>query len=641
MTLDAADAISPLGVLPLAGPTCIHLPLNVSPQDLARYAVGLANARGGTVLVGVDVLDLPAAERDAGELHPLMVTHAIFELSGGRLTVNVQHHRLPGGARVLAVFVPQAPYVLAAPDGSVIAWDGAHLVPVTPSEAEPVADQDFTAVVPPDASLADLDPSEVARLRALGRRASASNLPDLDFLQELGLLVPSGGALRPTLAAILLAGTPAALRAHVPQAEVCFYHHQTGDVEFQFREDLLRPIPALLTRLAELIQARNRFTPVQVGLFRIEVWDQDEAVYREALLNALTHRDYTLRDAVHVHHFPDRLEIMNPGGLPGGITPGNILRHQPKRRNPLLAEVLARLGLVERAGVGVDKMYSLMLRHGKEPPEFTTYPDSVTLALHSPGFDAEFVRFVARKQEEMQTLSLDVLIVLSLLAREGEATRAALARALQLPEDRTPRLLRGMEDHALIVKAGVGRGIAYVLTDEVRRALGRERPAPLTVREQPQERTEQERTEPRLPAPPVPVQYVPVQAVPVQAGPVGPEQPGAEQISIERAGEPAASVLAEATAQPGAAQVDGGASRRRGRSVAREPRDASGPSAAEIRAIALALARERGRVRNVDLREACGLSTQQAWRTLRRLVQDGLLRKLGTGTRDAAYELRH
>ncbi|MCD0169197.1 winged helix-turn-helix transcriptional regulator, partial [Deinococcus sp. 23YEL01] len=74
--------------------------------------------------------------------------------------------------------------------------------------------------------------------------------------------------------------------------------------------------------------------------------------------------------------------------------------------------------------------------------------------------------------------------------------------------------------------------------------------------------------------------------------------------------------------------------------AARAPRDESGPSAAEVRAIALALARERGRVRNVDLREACGLTTQQAWRTLRRLVQDGLLRKLGSGTRDAAYELR-
>ncbi|GAA5435739.1 ATP-dependent DNA helicase RecG [Deinococcus aquaticus] len=656
MTLDAADAISPLGVLPLAGPTCIHLPLNVSPQDLARYAVGLANARGGTVLVGVDVLDLPAAERDAGELHPLMVTHAIFELSGGRLTVNVQHHRLPGGARVLAVFVPQAPYVLAAPDGSVIAWDGAHLVPVTPSEAEPVADQDFTAVVPPDASLADLDPSEVARLRALGRRASASNLPDLDFLQELGLLVPSGGALRPTLAAILLAGTPAALRAHVPQSEVCFYHHQNSDVEFQFREDLLRPIPALLTRLAELIQARNRFTPVQVGLFRIEVWDQDEAVYREALLNALTHRDYTLRDAVHVHHFPDRLEIMNPGGLPGGITPGNILRHQPKRRNPLLAEVLARLGLVERAGVGVDKMYSLMLRHGKEPPEFTTYPDSVTLALHSPGFDAEFVRFVARKQEEMQTLSLDVLIVLSLLAREGEATRAALARALQLPEDRTPRLLRGMEDHALIVKAGVGRGIAYILTDEVRRALGRERPIPSAAQQTATPQTPEPQPAAQVEPPgerPRPEWTAPERTLPESGSPGLPEvgvqpvkvRPAADRVEGTQTDQPAATqAQAQAQGQGQAVEqppVPAGPSRRKARSAAREPRDTSGPSAAEIRAIALALARERGRVRNVDLREACDLSTQQAWRTLRRLVQDGLLRKLGTGTRDAAYELRH
>lgn len=589
MTLDATDAISPLGVLPPPGPTCIHLPLDVTPEGLARHAVGLANARGGTVLVGVDAVS--GSARDAGELHPLMITHAIFELSGGRLTVNVQHHRLPGGARVLAVFVPHAPYVLAAPDGSVITWDGAHLVPVTPGESEPVADQDFTATVPPDASLADLDPAEVARLRGLGRRASAANLPDLDFLRELGLLIPSGGALRPTLAAILLAGTPAALRAHVPQSEVCFYHHQTTDVEFQFREDLLRPIPALLTRLAELIQARNRFTPVQVGLFRIEVWDQDEVVYREALLNALTHRDYTLRDAVHVHHFPDRLEIMNPGGLPGGITPGNILRHQPKRRNPLLAESLARLGLVERAGVGVDKMYSLMLRHGKEPPEYTTYPDSVTLALHSPGFDAEFVRFVARKQEDMQTLSLDVLIVLSLLAREGEATRAALARALQLPEDRTPRLLRGMEEHGLIRRAGVGRGIAYVLSDEVRAALGR--PALPVIEAAP----------PALAAPAAVVAPAVVPATPVPAP------------------EPVQQTAPKPARSP------------------RRPADSSGPNTAEVRAIALALAREQGRVRNVDLRAACGITTQQAWRTLRRLVQDGLLRKLGTGTRDAAYEL--
>lgn len=587
MTVNASslpEAISTLGVLPPAGPSCVHLPLEVTPQELARYAVGLANARGGTVLVGANLAELKTApERDASELHPLMVTHAIFELSGGRLTVNVQHHRLPNGARVLAVFVPQAPYVLAAPDGAVIAWDGLHLVPVSPAFSEVSADQDFTAVIPPDASLADLDPAEVARLRSLGRRIAAANLPDLDFLRELGLLHPSGGALRPTLAAILLAGTPAALKAHVPQAEVCYYHHASGDVDFHFREDLLRPIPALLTRLAELIQARNRFTPVQVGLFRIEVWDQDEAVYREALLNALTHRDYTLRDVVHVHHYPDRLEIMNPGGMTGGVTPGNILRHQPKRRNPLLAEVLARLGLVERAGVGIDKMFSLMLRHGKEPPEFLNYPDAVTLSLHSPGFDADFVRFVARKQEDMQTLSLDMLIVLSLLAREGEATRPHLARALQLPEDRTPRLLRSMEGHGLIRKAGVGRGIAYQLSDEVQHALGR-----------------------------------------------------AHQVTLPPAADTAGVVSPPARPEEAAENTQ----------LARPPRskrviDPHAPSPAEVKAIALALAREQGRVRNVDLRNTCGLNTQQAWKILRKLVLEGHLKKSGTGTRDAAYELIH
>ncbi|MFC4452969.1 ATP-binding protein [Deinococcus sonorensis] len=443
----------------------VSLPLSVTPDELARYVMALANTHGGQVVVG-------QPDEDASDLHPLQVTHAIFELSGGRLTVNVMHQPPDGdGPRQLYVYVPQAPYLLAAPDGSVLSWDGQQLVPVTPAQAQPQAQQDYTATVPPTASLADLDPLEVARLRSTSQKGDLSALPDLDFLRELGLLVEERGEWRPNLACILLAGTPRALRSHLPQAEVCYYHHPTLDPEFSFREDLRRPLVSAVSRLAELIQARNRFTPVQVGLFRIEVWDYDEAVYREALLNALTHRDYQLRDVVHVHQHPDRLEISNPGGLPGGITPGNILRHQPKRRNPLLAEVLSRLGLVERAGVGVDKMYQLMLRHGKEPPEFTSYSDAVSLSLHNPGFDQQFVRFVARKQEEMQTLSLDMLIVLSRLGREGEATREQLSRALQLPEDRTPRLLQMMQDRGLLESSGRGRERLYHLSAEVRAQL--------------------------------------------------------------------------------------------------------------------------------------------------------------------------
>lgn len=623
-------APSPLGAVPPPGPECIHLSASVLPDELARHAIGLANARGGTILVG-------AGEDGAGalDLHPLMLTHAIFELSGGQLSVNVQSHRQPGGREILSVFVPRAPYILAEPSGAVLAWDGRHLVPVLQAEAEPLADADYTAVIPPDASLADLDPAEVGRLRLFAERsggqraAPIAGLPDIDFLRELGLLVPSGGALRPNLAGILLAGTPAAIRAHIPQAEVCFYHHQTVDVEFHFREDLLRSIPAALGRLAELIQARNRFTPVQVGLFRIEVWEQDETVYREALLNALTHRDYCSRDAVHVHLYPDRLDILNPGGLPGGITPENILRHQPKRRNPLLAEVLARLGLIEQAGVGVDKMFGLMLRHGKEPPEYTTYPDAVEVSLHSMGFDAEFVRFVARKQEELQTLSLDMLIVLSVLAREGEATRKTLARALQLAEDRTPRLLRQMEDIGLIERAGVGRGIAYLLGPEAQGALRRAglRQAvqeAQAVRENQAAGEREAAGAPLLPKPAAPNFWGGGWGKAL-AGLEGAVTGGAVtgRMVAGRAAAPLSSPPAPAPTPP-------------------HPQAAAahlhGPSRDEIRAIALTLARERGAVSNADLRAACGLNQAQAWRVLRALVDSGHLERVGAG-RLAAYRL--
>lgn len=465
---------SPLGAPPPQNLECVHLPSTVLPNELARHAIGLANARGGTIYIGAESHDPGVSD----ELHPLMLTHAIFELSDGRLQVQVYTHRRISGGKAMSVKVARGHYVLATQNGEVITWNGEALVPLPGDRSAPLPDVDPTATVLPTATLGDIDPYAVVRLRELlersgGDASGLARLPDVDFMQSLGLMVVQGGTIRPNLAGILLAGTKTALRRYAPQSEVCFFYHTQDDIEFSYREDILRPIPDLLARLVDHIQARNSLTPVQVGLFRIEVWDQHQDVYREALLNAITHRNYLLNDVVHVHLYPSRLDIMNPGSFAGGITPSNILRHQPKRRNPLLAQVLAKLGLIEQAGVGVDKMFSLMLRHGKEPPEYTTYSDAVQITLHSLGFNAEFVSFVAQKQEEKLTISLDMLIVLSVLAREGESTRQTLAHALQLPEERTPRLLRQMEEMGFVARVGTGRNLQYVLSDEVQRKLRR------------------------------------------------------------------------------------------------------------------------------------------------------------------------
>jgi ATP-dependent DNA helicase RecG len=436
---------------------------DVSPTDLARHAVGLANSSGGTLVVGVRHGKIAGAE----DLHPLQVTHALWELTSGKLTVHCANTTLEGKP-ILVVSVPRSPVVLATPDGEVLHWNGLQLEPLAAHALDPAPLPDFSASVPPTSSIADIDPLEVHRLRGVlesRRGAALAELPDLDLLRALGLLVGE----QPNLAGILLCGTSKALKRYAPQAEIDYYHHATGDLEFEFRETIHRPIPAMLERLRELIQARNKYKNLHVGLFQIEVWDFDEVVYREAILNALVHRDYTSHDTVQLHHYPSRLEVANPGGFSGGINASNILRHQPKRRNPILAEALARLGYIERAGIGVDRMYRLLLRSGKEPPEYTAYPDSVQLSIHNPDFDEAFTRFVARKQEEMGAFSLDTLIVLSLLKREQFAEKQQLSDALQLPLEQTARALRPLEEAGLLEKSGE----VWQLSSEALYTLGR------------------------------------------------------------------------------------------------------------------------------------------------------------------------
>jgi len=427
----------------------LFLPPDLSPEELARYAAGLANHKGGTLFLGVGP---DGKVLGASDIHPLQVTHALFELTQGLLLPYVEALEGPGG-RVLALHVPQSPAAIAVGAGRVPFWDGRRLTELRMGQALP--EPDFTAQVLPAASLSDLDPVEVLRLRRiLEERGSAlAALPDLELLFALGLLERVEGEARPTVAGLLLAGTPLALRRLLPQAEVSYYFHEDEE-GYTFREDLLRSIPALLERLRDLIQARNRVRYLTVGLFRLEVWDFDQEVYREALLNALVHRDWQSRDAIQVHHHRDRLEISNPGGFPPGITPENVLRHPPKRRNPRLAEALYRLGYVERAGSGVDKMYRLLLKYGKEPPEYRLYPEALTLVLYNPELDEGFVRELAEVQERFGAFSLDHLIAVGYLRRVEEATLAELSRALQLPEEASRKVLSRMERMGLVRREG-------------------------------------------------------------------------------------------------------------------------------------------------------------------------------------------
>lgn len=323
--------------------------------------------------------------------------------------------------------------------------------------------RDLSAEPVPGATLDDLDPAQIERLRRTihteGASGRLAELASKDLVAALGLV--RDGAV--TMAAILLFGTPTAIDRWAGQHEVVFLRFR-DPTRPDVRHDLREPLLATLARLEDLLTAHSRIESIEQPLFReIEIPDLSWWVAREAVLNALVHRDYFLRQSVYVELRPGRVEITSPGGFVGGVSASNVLRHPPVRRNPLLAEVLQTAGLVNRAGLGVDRIFEELLALGKSMPRYEADEAHVRLTLptrtHRP-----FAQFVAEQRQQGRPLGLDDLILLRTVTERGSIDRWSAAQQLQLPEDEAASRLAELRRRGHFVAHGRGRGTAYRLT---------------------------------------------------------------------------------------------------------------------------------------------------------------------------------
>jgi len=163
-----------------------------------------------------------------------------------------------------------------------------------------------------------------------------------------------------------------------------------------------------------------------------------------------------------VRQYPRRLEVVSPGGFPSGISPDNIIWKQAPR-NRRVAEALARCGLVERAGQGMDRIFGECIRESKPRPDFSrsdTY--EVSLVLHGNVQDERFLRFLEKVgRERLAAFGLPDLLVMERLVREEE-----------IPDDLRPRLV-ALEEQGIIERIGRGRGVRHVLARQFYSFLGR------------------------------------------------------------------------------------------------------------------------------------------------------------------------
>ncbi len=443
-------------------------PFDSLVREIREAVVCLANARGGTIILGVS--DKKKTRREAihgvGPLDAHDLRRRIYDGTEPRILVEVEELVEPEG-RLLLIRVPRGMPPHTTTEGVGRIRVGKECKPLTGSALSRLmfagGQRDLTAETLPGVTHADLDQEQIGLLqrtiRAEGGTPGLSEIPPEELLSNLELTRDG----EVTLAALLLLGRPPALSRWIPQHEVIFLRFKSP-TKYDVRHDLKGPFLAVLDALERMLTAHMHITNLETeGFGQLTIPDVTWWAAREAILNALVHRDYFLRQSVYVEIHRDRLVVSSPGGFVGGITPANVLRHPPTRRNPLLAAVLQSVGLVNRAGLGVDRIYEELLRLGKGMPGYEADESMVRLTLPTRTHPA-FARFVAVETRAGRRLDLDDLLVLRAVSERGFLDRWSAAQRLQLSEEEAAVRLVSLRERGYLAPQGRGRGTTYRLT---------------------------------------------------------------------------------------------------------------------------------------------------------------------------------
>ncbi|HEY3569790.1 MAG TPA: ATP-binding protein [Thermoanaerobaculia bacterium] len=413
-----------------------------------EYAACFANGEGGVVVFGV-------ADRTRGRAKAIhgacgydldVWRRGIFDSTRPNLAVEVEELQVPEGTgRLLVVRVPRGehpPYGTA--QGLFKQRVGKNCMPMDGQRflrsRITVGAMDWSGERSRGLTIGDLDVVEVARARNVLRRNHAGSgllgLSDPDLLLALGA-VRNGQV---THAGLLLFGREETLRELCPQHQVHYVHQVTG-TEVARNDSYQAGLLSILERFEQIFTSPvNPEQELPLGLSRLRIPAFPLEVVREAVLNAVTHRDYLDPGEVLVRHMADQLVITSPGGFIAGITPGNILRHEPASRNRTLAEAFEKLRLVERAGIGRRRIFETMLAYGKKIPEYEA-DGRVTLRIFDGSFDERTAALVARWRGEGREIGLDGLLILSFLRGHAFIDTLSAARLLQLSREEARAVL--------------------------------------------------------------------------------------------------------------------------------------------------------------------------------------------------------
>ena len=452
----------------------------LSDAEIFEAVVAFANTEGGDLYLGIE---------DDGEvtgvhkLHESVTTVSAFIANNTMPPVSVRAEIIEDKYPVLKISVPKSySGIVATVSGKTIhrrlkANGEPENVALYPSMfATRLSDLrllDYSAMPLLQSSIKDFDPLEVERLKRLitayNGEKNLLDLSDEDLYKALGLVREQNNTLYPTITGILLVGKIDAIKRHIPTHAAVF--QVLEGTEVKNNDDFVLPLLQTIERLNNNLEARNPEEEIQMGLFRMSIPEFDKRAIREALVNAFSHRDYSKMGRVRVTVNDDGLTIANPGGFIEGVSINNLLTAEPHGRNPQLADALKRIGLAERTGRGIDRIFEGSLLFGRPLPDYTASTSvTVSLFIQRSKPDKQIAQLVSNEQNRLgRPLSLNSLLVLNALKDLPKSTVSQIAEAINISEIAIKAILDNYIGAGIVEGFGNGKNKTYILSPKVYR----------------------------------------------------------------------------------------------------------------------------------------------------------------------------
>lgn len=455
----------------------------ISDNVIVEEVVALSNTDGGHLYIGVED---DGTITGAQEIHrnPIKLTALIANKTVPPVSVQVTLE--PAEKPFIHIEVPKSRSIVATSSGKMLRRrlkaDGLpESAPLYPHEIttrlSDLGRLDFSAQPVPGASLSDLDPLEIDRLRQLIQGSPSSDhtlfsLSDEELLLVLGLTSRIEDTQVPTLAGLLLVGREESLKSFVPTHEASFQVMQGTDI--RANQTSRKPLLYVIDKMVELIDPWNPITEVQIGLISQPTPAFDRRAIREAIVNAFGHRDYSVLGSVRVLIDDGGLQIASPGGFIEGISVQNLMTAEPRSRNPRLMDALKRIGMAERTGRGIDRIYEGSLLYGRALPDYSDSSQNlVSLFISRSEPDIDFVRLLVEERERTGSqLSLQALLVLDTLKHHRRCSLDDFTQLVDIQQSKLKRTVELLCEADLVEASGTGRNRSYMLSSRIYKAKG-------------------------------------------------------------------------------------------------------------------------------------------------------------------------